>query len=103
MNTREMYRAARMRAQLAGETRFYGSPCSKCGGEERRVLQGDCYACHKATHRRKPLAPEQHVLVRALIADGMTPQRASIKLGVFCNDIQALLDPRARQRRRRRK
>jgi hypothetical protein len=45
----------RQAAIAAGETRYQGRPCSRCGGTERRTTSGGCVACRRV----KNLAPKQ--------------------------------------------
>ena len=48
-------RTPRQAAVAAGQTRYQGRPCNRCGGTERRTINGGCVVCRRV----KNLAPEQ--------------------------------------------
>ena len=54
----------RIAAAKAGQRRFIGNPCAKCGSPERYTTSGACVKCaaEAATERRK--------MIQKLIADG---------------------------------
>ena len=51
--------SARRVAFLQGETRYHGSPCSKCGATLRTVPGGHCVACERERKLREYHADPQ--------------------------------------------
>jgi hypothetical protein len=69
-------RTPRQAAIAAGDTRYEGRPCNRCGGTERRTINGGCVVCRRV----KNLAPEQIERKRASDrVENMTPERVERK------------------------
>jgi hypothetical protein len=69
-------RTPRQVAIAAGETRYQGRPCRRCGGTERRTINGGCVACRRVEN----LSPEQIGRKRASDrATTMSPERIERK------------------------
>ena len=69
-------RSPRHAAIAAGETRYQGRPCNRCGGTERRTINGGCVVCRRV----KNLAPQQIERKRASDrVENMTPERIERK------------------------
>lgn len=69
-------RTPRQAAIAAGETRYQGRPCNRCGGTERRTINGGCVMCRRV----KNLTPEQIDRKRASDrVKNMTPEQIARK------------------------
>jgi uncharacterized Zn finger protein (UPF0148 family) len=69
-------RTARQAAIGAGETRYQGRPCWRCGGTERRTNNGGCVVCRRVENLNSEQVERKRASDRAR---NMSPERIERK------------------------